>query len=256
MDISKNVSNIDNFIKKKVFPKLREAMDNKISYAFNALMPEKLKLDREIISDVFMSVADKAYYTRIFDSEGVRLTEPKLKITGLAVKKSNTPLFFRNRVLKAMELLLDEKYDEIEKLEKIHRTEMYDAHPDELSSNVNVNSIDYEFDSNGKLYSYASGKKLPAPIHSRGAIFHNLYVTKKGLDIKLIENGNKCKMIPLCVPNPINSDILTYINPNLFKELKEYIDYTTLFEKYYIGVLNLVRNPLNLFKDEMSDDEW
>ena len=63
-------------------------------------------------------------------------------------------------------------------------------------------------------------------------------------------------MIPLCVPNPINSDILTYINPNLFKELKEYIDYTTLFEKYYIGVLNLVRNPLNLFKDEMSDDEW
>ena len=44
MDISKNVSNIDNFIKKKVFPKLREAMDNKISYAFNALMPEKMNL--------------------------------------------------------------------------------------------------------------------------------------------------------------------------------------------------------------------
>ena len=88
MDISKKVTLIDTFIKAKVFPKLREAMDNKISYAFNALMPEKLKLDREIISSVFMSVADKAYYTRIFDSEGVRLTEPKLKITGLAVKKS------------------------------------------------------------------------------------------------------------------------------------------------------------------------
>ena len=44
MDISKKVTLIDSFIKAKVFPKLREAMDNKISYAFNALMPEKMSL--------------------------------------------------------------------------------------------------------------------------------------------------------------------------------------------------------------------
>lgn len=250
----KTIELLDTFIKSKIFPKLREAMDNKISYAFNAMLSEKMNLDREIIADKFFSVGNKCYFTRIFDSEGVKLTEPKLKIVGLAVKKSNTPLFFRKRVLEAMKLLLDKDYDKINALEKKHKDEIYSAHPDELSSNVNVNSIDYDFE-NGKLYSYEKGKKLPAPIHSRGAIFHNLYIKKNNLNIKLIENGNKCKMITLKKPNPIgNTEVLTYIDPNIFdEELKKYIDYDALFEKFYIGVLNLIRNPLNLFKDDFDD---
>lgn len=254
MTTEKKVTLIDNFIKSKIFPKLREAMDNKISYAFNAMMSEKMNLDREVISDKFFSIGNKCYFTRIFDSEGVKLNEPKLKIVGLAVKKSNTPSFFRDRVLETMKLLLDEDYDKIEELEKKHRAEIYAAHPDELSSNVNVNSIEYEFEGE-KLYSRAKGKKLPAPIHSRGAIFHNLYVKKHNLDIRLIENGDKCKMINLKTPNPIgNTEVFTYINPNIFDdELKKYIDYDALFEKFYVGVLNLIRNPLNLFKDEFDD---
>ena len=254
MTTQKKVTLIDNFIKAKVFPKLREAMDNKISYAFNALNPEKMNLDREIIADRYFSIGNKCYFTRIFDSEGVKLNEPKLKIVGLAVKKSNTPIFFRERVLEAMKLLLDEDYEKIDALEKQHRQEMYAVHPDELSSNVNVNSIEYEFEGD-KLYSYSKGKKLPAPIHSRGAIFHNLYVKKHNLNIRLIENGDKCKMITLKTPNPIGkTEVFTYINPNIFDdELKKYIDYDALFEKFYVGILNLIRNPLNLFKDEFDD---
>lgn len=254
MTTQNKVEKIDAFIKVKLFPKLREAMDTKISYAFNALMPEKMNLDREIIADKFFSIGNKCYFTRIFDSEGVKLSEPKLKIVGLAVKKSNTPLFFRDRVLETMKLLLDKEYDKIEELEKKHRSEMYSAHPDELSSNVNVNSIEYEFEGE-KLYSNSKGKKLPAPIHSRGAIYHNLYVKKCGLDIRLIESGDKCKMISLKTPNPIGkTEVLTYMNPNIFdEELRSYIDYDALFDKFYIGVLNLIRNPLNLFRDGFDD---
>ena len=48
--------------------------------------------------------------------------------------------------------------------------------------------------------------------------------------------------------------ICMYIYPNIFdEELKKYIDYDALFEKFYIGVLNLIRNPLNLFKDDFDD---
>lgn len=254
MTTQKKVELIDEFIKSRIFPKLREAMDSKISYAFNAMMPEKMRLDREIIADKFFSIGNKCYFTRIFDSEGVKLSEPKIKIVGLAVKKSNTPVFFRDRVLEAMKALLDEDYNKIDALEKQHKSEIYEAHPDDLSSNVNVNSIEYEFEGD-KLYSYAKGKKLPAPIHSRGAIFHNLYVKKNNLDIRLIENGDKCKMISLKRPNPIGkTEVLTYMNPKIFDdELKKYIDYDALFEKFYIGVLNLIRNPLNLFQDDFDD---
>ena len=62
-------------------------------------------------------------------------------------------------------------------------------------------------------------------------------------------------MITLKKPNPIgDTEVLTYIDPNIFdEELKKYIDYDALFEKFYIGVLNLIRNALNLFKDDFDD---
>lgn len=254
MTKAQKIDLIDNFLKDKMFPLLRKTMD-KASCVFNSKLPEKMNLDREIIADKFYNVADKAYYCRIQDNEGVRLQKEKIKIVGLAVKKSNTPLFFRNKVLEAMKLLLDENYSKLNEFEKTLRSDIINASPDDLSSNVNVTSIEYDFE-NGKLYSYAKGKKLPAPIHSRGAIFHNLYVKRNDLNIKLIENGNKCKMIILKKPNPLgDSEVLSYINPKIFDEnLKSFIDYEALIEKYYTGILNLIRQPLNLF--EKMEDEW
>ena len=94
-DIPTTVEKVDQFLKKIIQPKMRDHLDNTYSYFFNSLIPEKMNLDREIIADKFFSIGNKNYYTRIFDSEGIRLSKPKIKIVVIEVKKANCPVFFQ-----------------------------------------------------------------------------------------------------------------------------------------------------------------
>ena len=261
IDIKKihdNIDFIDRYIQRTLYPKIHDSLNNTFSTMFNAMNPQSLHLDREVITDKLFSIAPKAYYCRVWDSEGVKLTKPKIKIVGLAVKKSNTPKFFRDKTLHAIELLLDFRFDDLKEYEDNFTKEIRNADVLDLSSNVAVNSISYEYDSSGKLYDYSKGKKLPAPINSRGAIVYNNLLKSKGLDsMKLIEAGDKCKFIFLKKPNPTNSEVLTFLDKNIFKVLGlyDYIDFDTLIEKYYHQILRNVRDPLNLYK-KLDFSEW
>lgn len=260
-DLSRDeiIEKCDQFVKSILMPKMRDHLDNTYGYLFNSYMPEIMELDREIIADRFISVANKMYYTRIWDNEGVRLTKPKIKIQGLAVKKVNTPNFFKDKVKEAMVLLLDKDIDGVKNLREGFYNEIQNADVKDLMISVNINSIDYQRDESGKLYSYKNGKKTPCPINSRAAIVYNDYIEKNNIPLQKLEEG-KANYIFLKEPNPCRSNVIAFKDPKLFEitNLKEYIDYNLLFEKFYDGLLEIITNSLgwNISNNTEISDEW
>ena len=80
------------------------------------------------------------------------------------------------------------------------------------------------------------------------------------IPLKEIETG-KANYIFLKEPNITKSNVIAFKDPKIFeyKDLKNYIDYDLLFEKYYLGLLELITKPLKLdpFKENTIDlDEW
>ena len=252
------VEKIDQFLKKVLAPKLVDHLMNTYAYTLNLCKPEIMKLDREVIADRFLSIANKAYYLRVWDNEGVRLAKPKIKIQGLAVKKMNTPAFFRDSVKEAMLLLIDKNIEGVKELRSKYEKEIREAKIEDLSITVNINSLDYKKGIDGKYYKTDSTKKVPCPINSRAALFANEYIEKNNLPFKKLEVG-KASYTFLKEPNPVGSNVVAFRDPKLMDNLREYIDYNTLFEKFFDGLIEIVTEPLGWSISntaEIIDEDW
>ena len=156
---------------------------------------------------------------------------------------------------------LDEKFLKIRQLKEKYKEEILNADINDISISVNINSLDYYPDDNGKLYTYKDGKKLPAPINSRAGIVYNEFVQKNDIPLPLLDTG-KANYIFLKEPNPTKSNVIAFRDPKIFnyKTLKEYIDYDILFEKFFIGLIELITVPLNLDPWEentgVDEEDW
>ena len=53
-----------------------------------------------------------------------------------------------------------------------------------------------------------------APIHVRGALLYNHQLAKKNLDkrYELVKNSDKIRFTYLTMPNPINENVISFIN--------------------------------------------
>ena len=90
---------------------------------------------------------------------------------------------------------------------------------------------------------YAKG----TPIHIRGALLYNHYVSKHKLDNKysLIQNGEKIKFCYLKKPNIIHENIISFIQDFPHEiGLNKYIDYDLQFEKSFVEPLRIILNAI------------
>ncbi len=214
---------------------------------------QKMQMKRENIADRGIWTAKKRYIMNVWDSEGVRYSEPKLKIMGIEAVKSSTPAPCRQMIKDALKLMMSgTENDVISFIEKC-RIDFKKFSPEEVSFPRSVTDV-------VKHRCHASIYQKGTPIHVRGALLFNHYIKDKGLTNKysLIQNGEKIKFCYLKQPNPIRENVISFIQ-DFPKEigLTPFVDYDTQFEKGFLEPLKIILNAIGWnFERKMTLDSF
>jgi DNA polymerase elongation subunit (family B) len=201
---------------------------------------QKMKMKRENIADKGIWTAKKRYILNVWDSEGVRYERPKMKIMGLETARSSTPSFFRDKLMKAFEVIINKDNDTL--IEFINQVRQDTKKQDivDISFPRSLNNLN-KYTGSSTLY------VTRTPIQVRGALVYNHLVKTRKLNNKYpyIQEGEKIKFVYLKLPNPIQENIISYFQtlPTEFK-LEKYIDYDMQFSKSFLEPLNSVLNAI------------
>ena len=194
---------------------------------------QKMQMKRENIADRGIWTAKKRYILNVWDSEGVRYTEPKLKMMGIEAVKSSTPAPCRKMIKDCLKIMMNGTEDEVIDFIEKCRTDFCKFSPEEISFPRSVSDVSKYYCVN-RIYSKGT------PIHARGALLFNYYIKEKNLTQKysLIQNGEKIKYCYLKKPNPIYENVISFIQ-DFPKELglNSYVDYDTQFQKGFLEPL-------------------
>jgi len=201
---------------------------------------QKMFMARENIADRGIWTAKKRYILNVWDSEGVRYADPKLKIMGLEAVKSSTPAPCRQMIKDGLKVIMSGTEEEMIDYIESCRTKFKSLPPEEISFPRSVSNVTkYKGDNT----IYAKG----TPMHVRGALLYNHYVKENKLDRKYayIQNGEKIKFCYLKDPNPIRENVISFIQ-DFPKELNltKYVDYETQFNKAFVEPVKAVLNAI------------
>ena len=209
---------------------------------------QKMKMKRENIADRGIWTAKKRYILNVWDSEGVRYEQPKLKIMGIEAIKSSTPAPCRKMIKDTLNIIMtkteDDVIDYIDKCRKM----FYGLPPDEISFPRTANNVN-KYKSSNSIYSKGT------PIHIRGCLLYNHYVRKNKLDAKypIIANGEKIKFCYLKKANPIHENVISFVQqfPRELNLMK-YIDYELQFETAFLNPLNVILNSIGWRSEKIN----
>lgn len=207
---------------------LRKAY-SELSDAFNCY-ENRMEMKRESIADVGIWTAKKRYILNVFDNEGVRYAEPKLKIMGIEAIKSSTPSACREALKELFKVIVSGSEAKTQKAIRHFKQHFSTLPPEEVSFPRGVSDID-------KWRDRKNVYKKATPIHVRGALLHNELLKSKGLEKKYqeIKSGDKIKFCYLKMPNPLKENVISFIDylPQEF-QLSKYVDNDVQFEKTFI----------------------
>ena len=237
-DKVKVISILDKICQDKLEPFIEESYDELADYV-NAYS-QKMEMKRENIADRGIWTAKKRYILNVWDSEGVRYEEPKLKIMGIEAVKSSTPAPCRSMIKDALKLMMNgTENDVIDYIENC-RKKFSSLPPEDISFPRTVSDVN-KYRSTVTIYSKGT------PIHSRGALLFNYYIKERKLDNKysLIQNGEKIKFCYLKKANPIRENVISFISDfPLELGLGKYIDYELQFSKAFLDPLKVILDAI------------
>jgi len=219
------------------FEKYIESSYEELAKYLNAYQ-QKMQMKRECIADRGIWTAKKRYILNVHDSEGVRYSEPKLKIMGIEAVKSSTPAPCRQMIKDALKLIMNGTESDVIKFVSKCKFEFKNLPPEQISFPRSVSDV-VKYKSVNDIY------KKGTPIHVRGALLYNHYIKKEKLDKKyaLINNGEKIKFCYLKKPNPLHENVISFIqNFPLEIGIEKYIDYDLQFEKSFLDPLKSILN--------------
>ena len=201
---------------------------------------QKMQMKRENIADRGIWTAKKRYILNVWDSEGVRYEEPKLKMMGIEAVKSSTPAPCRQMIKEGLKIVMSKTENEMISYIDECRNIFNGLSPEEISFPRKVSDVNKH-----KAFSTLYGKGTP--IHSRGALIYNHMIKEKKLDKKyaLIQNGEKIKFCYLKLPNPIRENVIAFIS-QFPKELDldKYIDYELQFNKGFLDPMKVILDAI------------
>ena len=248
-----NVEKIVNFIDKICKVEFENYIDSsyqELAEYVNAY-DQKMKMKRENIADRGIWTAKKRYILNVWDSEGVRYEEPKLKMMGIEAVKSSTPAPCRVKIKEAISIIMNKTEDDLIIFIENFRKEFTNLTPEEISFPRSVNELT-KYKSTSSIYEKGT------PIHTRGALLYNHYIKDRKLNNKypIINNGEKIKFCYLKKANPIRENVISFIQ-QFPKELvlAKYVDYDLQFEKSFIHPLKNILNCIGWNVEKVSSLE-
>ena len=228
------VSLLDKICQEKLEPFIEKSYQELASYV--SAYEQKMSMKRENIADRGIWTAKKRYILNVWDSEGVRYNEPKMKIMGLETARSSTPAYFRDKLYAAFQIIIGKDNDELITFINGVRSETRERPYDEVAFPRGCNNLS-KYRHPTDIYSKGT------PIHVRGALLYNWYVKKHKVEHKhpFIQEGEKIKFMYLKTPNPIHENCISFFG-ELPKEfgIEKYVDYQTQFEKSFLEPLKNV----------------
>ena len=228
------VTILDKICQEKLEPFIERSYQELADYV--SAYDQKMSMKRENIADRGIWTAKKRYILNVWDSEGVRYKEPKMKIMGLETARSSTPAYFRDKLYAAFKIIIGKTNDELINFINDVRAETRLRPYEEVAFPRGVNNL-AKYRHPTEIYQKGT------PIHVRGALLYNHYVRKYKVENKhpLIQEGEKIKFMYLKTPNPLHENTISFFG-ELPKEfgIEKYVDYQTQFEKSFLEPLKNV----------------
>jgi len=199
-----------------------------------------LKMKREALADKGIWTAKKRYILNVYDNEGVRYAEPKLKMMGIEAVKSSTPAACRVKIKDALKIIMMGTEDDVIEFIDKFRTEFSTLPFEDIAFPRGCNNLK-EYSDPKSIY------RKGCPIHVRGALVYNNLLKINNLEnrYELVKEGEKIKYCYLKLPNTLRENIISVSN-NLPKvlDLDKYIDYDLQFSKSFLDPLESILNVI------------
>jgi len=251
---NKSTSEIVDFLDKaseKIIQPFIDKQYEDLSNIMNAY-ENKMKMGREVIAEKGIWTAKKRYMLNVWDSEGIRYDEPKLKIMGIETTRSSTPAIVREKLKECIKLILTTDEDTIQKFIIKFKQDFYSKTPEEIAFPRGVSNLK-KYANDLEIYSKGT------PIAVKGALIYNHYLKKLKLDKKYetIFEGDKVKFIYLKKPNPIagpKGDQVISFKTIIPKELKldSFIDYDRQFNTSFLEPLKNILDVIGWKTEKVS----
>ncbi len=249
----KNNEQICNFIDKVVNSRLEPYIEkcfNELSDYTNAFK-NCMVMKREVIANKGIWVAKKRYMLNVLDDEGVRLSDPKLKIMGIEAVKSSTPQVCRGKIKEAIKIIMNKDEDTLQKFIADFKTEFDELSAEAISFPRSCNNIQ-KYKNPATIFSKGT------PIHVKGSLIYNhkLKEMKLHKQYPYIREGDKIKFLKLIEANPFRFDVISYITtlPKEF-ELDKYIDRETQFEKTFLDPMRFILQAIGWSQEKKASLE-
>ena len=220
----------------KAAPKFEKKLDNGFVKLANKLQApsQRMVMAREIIADKAIWIAKKRYIANVWDSEGVRFEEAKLKMVGIESNRSSTPEACRDMIEATLKTIMlgDEKLVQCEIASL--REKFKAMSPEQIAFPRGISDLEKYQDRAGL---YKSG----TPIHVRAAILYNQALKDHDISNRYerIQTGNKMKFMYMKKPNPIFENVFGF--ESVFPResgLEKFIDYDLQFQKAFVDPID------------------
>jgi len=229
-DIDKVVKFLDKVGKTKFQDALNRSID--YIYAMGNCYERIMDMKREAIASRAIWTAKKRYAMVVHNSEGVDYKPYKMKVMGMDIIKSSTPLLIRKKLKEALTVIFEKD-----------QAALHDYVGDLYTSFVQMPVEDISFPrSVTDIVKWSDSKRIykpSTPIHVRGSLLYNKFNAKEK-DVVQIRNGDKIKFVYLRVPNPIRENVVSFPSYGVLPEamgLHKYVDYDKMWESVFIAPL-------------------
>ena len=237
-DKDKLIDILDKIGTDQIEPCISKAMDRLVDYTH--AYEKKIFFKREAIADKAIWIAKKRYAMNVYDNEGTRYQEPKLKVMGLEIVRSSTPAPVREKLKEAVRLTLTTDENTLQKFIEKTRKEFVEMEPEQIAFPRGCNNL-------GKYTSISDIYAKGTPMHVRGSLLFNHYLKKHDLThrYEIIQEGDKIKFLYLKEPNTLRENCISFTSklPPEFN-IHRYVDFDLMFQKAFLDPMATIVKSL------------